>query len=282
MEKTDLSKRMKDYEMRNRYYLQKKTPVIIRVDMRAAKTFTKGFTKPFDEVFIDSMNETAKYMCSKIQNVKFAYIQSDEISLVLCDYDKINTDAWFDYRVDKVCSISASLATLAFNNAFREQVCYEQSKQEKEEYPNLVIWQNHCNAIDRREAIFDARVFNLPKEEIVNYIYWRQSDYIRNSINMVGRANFSHRQLQGKSCNEVKSMLLNELNIDWEALSSCYKYGRCCAKTKVLAPVMFYPSSMEEKHESILVQRWQIDKDIPVFKGEGREYIESNYLSQLV
>ena len=92
MDTSDLAKRMKDYEMRDRYFLQKRIPVAIRVDMRAGHTFTKGFERPFDKIFIKSMQETAKYMCENIGNAKFAYVQSDEITIILVDYDTLKTD----------------------------------------------------------------------------------------------------------------------------------------------------------------------------------------------
>ena len=119
MNKKDiLSDRMKTYENVNRTYLTRRTPVIIRLDMRAGHTFTKGFQKPFDEIFMKSMRETMKYLCENIQGCKLGYTQSDEISLLLVDYDDINTAAWFDYNILKIVSVSASMATLAFNKAF--------------------------------------------------------------------------------------------------------------------------------------------------------------------
>ena len=118
MDTSDLANRMKEYEKRNQYYLQKRTPVAIRVDGRSFHTFTKGFQKPFDEVLIKSMQETAKYMCENIQGAKIEYIQSDEITIILVDYDTLETDCWFNYRTDKLCSIAASMATMAFNKSF--------------------------------------------------------------------------------------------------------------------------------------------------------------------
>ena len=50
--KDSLGDRMKEYERRNQYWLQKRTPVCIRVDMRAGHSFTKGFSHPFDEIFV--------------------------------------------------------------------------------------------------------------------------------------------------------------------------------------------------------------------------------------
>ena len=122
MATSDLNKRMKDYEKRNRYYLQRRMPVIVRLDMKAGHTFLKNFERPFDEFFIKSMQETAKYLCENIPNCKLSYQQSDEISLLLVDYEKLDTSSFFDYRIDKLCSITASMATSAFNRKLGKNV----------------------------------------------------------------------------------------------------------------------------------------------------------------
>lgn len=100
----------------------RRTPVIIRLDGKAFHTFTKGFVKPFDECMSKAMQETMKYLCENIQGCVLGYTQSDEITLVLIDYQKLTTDAWFDYNVQKICSVAASMATLIFNRRFQEQI----------------------------------------------------------------------------------------------------------------------------------------------------------------
>lgn len=208
MVRDDLGNRMKEYESRNRYYLQRRTPVICRLDMRAGHSFTKGFKRPFDEVFIKSMQETAKYLCENVQGCKMSYQQSDEITLLLVDYDKLDTDCFFNYRVDKLCSILASMATMVFNKCF-EKKFYE------------TIWSNEDELNSRymdaiiKGAMFDCRCFNIPKEEVTNCFYWRQLDASRNSIQMVGQANFSHRELQEKSSNDIQDMLMLKKGINW-------------------------------------------------------------------
>ena len=268
----DLGCRMKDYESRNRYYLQKRMPVIIRLDMRAGHTFTKGFARPFDGVFMSAMMETAKYLCENVQNVKLAYTQSDEITLVLIDYEKINTEVFFDYRVDKLCSITASMATMAFNKFFKKFVDETLFIYKHALVPQSVEMQqaayNYHDALLKaveKGAMFDARVFNLPKEEVTNCIYWRQLDATRNSIQMVGQANFSHKELQNKSCSNIQDMLIDQKGIDWNDYPTHQKRGSCCIKEEY------------EDHSTgapVTRTRWIIDKDIPIFKNEGREYID--------
>lgn len=282
MDTSDLAKRMKGYEERNRYYLQRRMPVILRLDMRAGHSFTKGFERPFDEVFIKSMQETAKYLCENIQNCKLSYQQSDEITLLLVDYDKLNTDCFFDYRVDKLCSITASMATMAFNKAFKKNIdLYSKSKivtgysgQYYEDYENaneqLDIYRK---ALDKG-AMFDARCFNIPKEEVTNLVYWRQLDASRNSIQMIGQANFSHKELQYKSCNDIQDMLMTQKGINWNDLPTYQKRGSCCVRNKIVIESDGVMATAQLRDTSKSENEWIIDTDIPIFKGEGREYID--------
>lgn len=277
MDRSDLAERMKGYEKRNRYYLQRRMPVILRLDMRAGHSFTKGFKRPFDEVFIKSMQNTAKYLCENIQNCKLSYQQSDEITLLLVDYDKLNTDCFFDYRVDKLCSIVASMATMAFNKFFEKYVDeYRFSKWDGASKYEDGTWgyiQTLLNAVDK-SAMFDARCFNISKEEVTNLVYWRQLDASRNSIQMVGQANFSHKELQNKSCNDIQDMLMIQKGINWNDLPTYQKRGSCCVRNKI---VLFRDSIMETaqlRDTSKSENEWIIDTDIPIFKGEGREYID--------
>lgn len=284
MDRSDLAERMKGYEKRNRYYLQRRMPVILRLDMRAGHSFTKRFKRPFDEVFIKSMQETAKYLCENIQNCKISYQQSDEITLLLVDYDKLNTDCFFDYRVDKLCSITASMATMAFNNIFSKYVkefdlelAYNDNGIDTEE--NRKLWEIYKKAINKG-AMFDARCFNIPKKEVTNNFYWRQLDASRNSIQMVGQANFSHKELQNKSCNDIQDMLMTQKGINWNNLPTYQKRGSCCIKIEENITENNSVEKMEfgENRKKIVVNiehsHWIIDTDIPIFKGEGREYID--------
>lgn len=277
MDRSDLAERMKGYEKRNRYYLQRRMPVILRLDMRAGHSFTRGFKRPFDEVFIKSMQNTAKYLCENIQNCKLSYQQSDEITLLLVDYDKLNTDCFFDYRVDKLCSIAASMATMAFNKFFEKYVNeYRFSKWDgisKYEDGTWGYIQTLLNAVDKG-AMFDARCFNIPKEEVTNNFYWRQLDASRNSIQMVGQANFSHKELQNKSCNDIQDMLMTQKGINWNDLPTYQKRGSCCVRNKIVIETDGVMATAQLRDTSKSENEWIIDTDIPIFKGEGREYID--------
>ena len=275
----DLGVRMKTfYEQIPKTKLMRRCPVAIRIDGKAFHTFTRGFQKPFDEVLIKSMQETMKYLCENIQGCVLGYTQSDEITLILVDYKKLTSSAWFDYEVQKICSIAASMATMAFNKFFADNVEKEiLSNSDKEGNvvdDNLeIIHINHVHSM-RKGAMFDARCFNIPKEEVTNLVYWRQLDASRNSIQMVGQANFSHKELQNKSCNDIQDMLMTQKGINWNDLPTYQKRGSCCVRNKIVIESDGVMATAQLRDTSKSENEWIIDTDIPIFKGEGREYID--------
>ena len=265
--KDELGTRMKEfYESVPKTRLVRRMPVAIRLDGKAFHTFTRGFQKPFDEVLGRAMRETMKYLCENIQGCVLGYTQSDEITLILVDYQNLNSCAWFDYEVQKMCSIAASMATMAFNKFFTKNVNYFEMTHEHDDTIN-----EYCTTLvnaAEKGAMFDARCFNIPKEEVCNLIYWRQLDATRNSIQMVGQANFSHKELQNKSCNMIQEMLFAEKGINWNDYPTHLKRGSCCIKTTIQNP------NVDIKDGAYPKSIWMIDLDIPIFKGDGRQYID--------
>lgn len=276
MDTSALAKRMKKYEAVPKNTLMRRTPVIIRVDGRAFHTFTKGFQKPFDDVLMRVMQDTMKYLCENIQGCVFGYTQSDEITLILIDYKKLNSEAWFDYEVQKMCSIVASMATMTFNRLFMYEYeefnrwIYEGSPTDEDKRLNDVYYNAMCKG-----AMFDARAFNIPKEEVTNNIYWRQLDASRNSIQMVGQANFSHRELLNKTCDQIQDMLMTQRGINWNDMGTSYKRGSCCVRNRrFISTSVDGTETCEIRNPKEPETAWIIDNDIPIFKGEGRRYID--------
>lgn len=263
-------KRMKKYEFVSRHYLTTRTPVIIRIDGKAFHTFTRGFQRPFDDVLSKTMQETMKYLCENIQGCVLGYTQSDEITLVLVDYKNIDTSAWFDYNIQKCASVAASMATLAFNKFFDNNI-NEYGREHIEDWDeggtsrtlspdervSLKIAETYYKAY-QKGAMFDARAFNVPKEEVCNNLLWRQNDATRNSIQMVGRAYFSHKQLNKKSTSNIQDMLMLEKGVNWNDYPTKYKRGSCCIR---------------KTDETTGRSKWIIDNEIPIFKGDGRKYV---------
>lgn len=233
--------RMKRYEHVTRTHLTRRTPVIIRVDGQAFHTFCKLLPKNPDTPYNDQMNEamtfTAYSLVRSIQGCVLAYKQSDEISLLIRDWDTIETQAWFDYNIQKMVSISASIASNAFNAKIREQ------------------------GVDTRGkyACFDARVFNIPKEEVANYFIWRQQDASRNSIQAYGHHFFSQKQMHGKNNSQVQDMLMLEKGVNWNDMPTWTKRGVCVTHNNQ-SPFSSAP------HQDV-------DMEIPVFT-QDRQYIE--------
>ena len=250
----ELGRRMKEnYEEVTQYKLTRRMPVAIRLDGKAFHTFTKGFSKPFDQSLKNAMERTALYLCKNIQGCKLAYTQSDEITLILTDYDTLTTDAWFGYKLQKMCSIAASAATLYFNKFFAEEA--EEYHYQVEDWKEIfldskkaeAIDQAHCRALERG-AMFDARCFNVPKEEVANLIVWRWMDAKRNSIQMVGQANFSHKELQGKTCADIIEMLntREDAMAPWDYYSDSYRFGSLLVKFGGVWNCFAAPDNYEE------------------------------------
>lgn len=276
----DLGTRMKTfYENIPKTRLMRRVPVAIRLDGKAFHTFTRGFQKPFDFVLMDTMQQTMKYLCENIQGCVFGYTQSDEITLILVDYQKFTSDAWFDYEVQKLTSVSASMATMAFNKYFSENVVEYNLTHDPLVKRREGLLDNYISAVEKG-ALFDARCFNIPKEEVTNLIYWRQLDATRNSIQMVGQAHFSHDELQDKTCNMIQDMLMTKYGINWNDFTVPCKQGTACIKvaTKVTENIKREPQPFGEDRvtTTIIEERpiWTIDKNMPILKGEDRKYVD--------
>ena len=256
----ELGTRMKTYyEQVPKTRLVRRMPVAIRIDGKAFHTFTRGFQKPFDEVLGNAMIRTMNYLCKNIQGCVFGYTQSDEITLLLIDYQKLDTSAWFDYEVQKMCSIAASMATMEFNRAFADEVEHwwdtvnnlMDRPLTEGEYAAFEKYLKAYTKAMNSGAMFDARVFNIPKEEACNLVYWRQLDAARNSVQMVGQANFSHSELQGCSCNKIQDMLMVNKGINWNNFKTRWKRGTAWTRAT------------------------GVDYEMPILKGEGRAYVDN-------
>lgn len=240
-----ISTRMKEnYEFPYKIKMTRRTPVIIRLDGKAFHSFTKGFVRPFDHVLMKAMQNTMLDLCRNIQGCVFGYTQSDEISLLLIDYMNHESCAWFDNEIQKICSVSASMCTVYFNKYFSEEVANT-----ADEIPE------HKARFKAAEkgGMFDSRCFNVPRDEVTNYFLGRQNDASRNSIQMVGQCYFKHKELHGKSGNDIQDMILTQYDINWNNFSVPEKRGTACYKTE---------------------DGWLLDYNMPILKESGRDYVE--------
>jgi tRNA(His) 5'-end guanylyltransferase len=253
--KDALGDRMKaNYESRTRQFLMRRNYTVIRIDGKAFHTYTKHLQSPFDDNLMHDMDSTAAILCKEIGGAKFAFVQSDEISLLITDFDDLQTQAWFDYNVQKMVSVSASVATAAFN----------QFRQRRETND---VW-------GMKLAHFDSRVFQLPnKSEVENYFIWRQQDTTRNSILSVAQSLYSHKQLEGKNTSELQEMIFQK-GINWNDYKPYYKRGRMIMKEEYeIEPNPSIPEAIIQLAPPTLRTRW-VMKEVPIFTQE-REFISN-------
>ena len=253
-----LDTRMKTfYEETSKTKLVRRMPVAIRIDGRAFSTFTRRMNKPFDEILTTAMQKTTEYLCKNIQGCVFGYTQSDEITLILVDYENLNSSAWFDYEVQKLCSISASMATFMFNKVFFELACKYTDLNNYDSDGHWLGSDDYWKTLQKNihnGAMFDARCFNIPKEEVTNLVYWRQKDARRNAVSMIGRTIYTPKELHGVTTEELIEMLGKRgINVETD-YKHCNLYGTACIKN-------------EEG-------KWTLDYNMPMLLGEDRNYLD--------
>lgn len=264
--KNQIGFRMKSYyEDRQRDYLLRRIPVIMRLDGKAFHTYTKGLNRQ-SESFSDVMNLTAIKLCEEIQGAKIAYVQSDEITILITDYEQLETEAWFDYDKSKMESVSASIAGVTFSlESYRIwKEANNKDDDDKNDIQKIIeqvsVFQNKAEF--QRPAYFDSRARNFPKEEVCNNFIWRQQDAVRNSIQSLAQTHFSHKELHGKNCSQLQDMCFKEKGINWNNLPTHVRRGRCIIKVEYLVPGTLTPRN-----------KWVVDNNIPIFT-QDRNYIE--------
>lgn len=240
----NLADRMKKYEEAARTTFPRRMPLIVRVDGKAFSKLTSSLPdKPFNRDFISVMESVAMTLCMEVQGAELAYAQSDEVSVLVHNYKTFDSEPWFDNQVQKIVSVAAAVASAAFTaKSYR-------------------LWQKSPEDIecfDIRPAYFDARAFVLPEAEVINYFVWRQQDATRNSVQMLARSIFSHKECHGKSTLEMMGMC-EKAGQPWEKLTPTIRKGRCILKN-------YCPHSGAR-------QGWKVDADIPMF-GQDRDYVE--------
>lgn len=228
--KDSLGDRMKTfYEDRLRVKLQRRTYTILRIDGKAFHTYTRGLKRPFDQGLMDDMDATAAYLCKNIQGAKLAYVQSDEISIVITDFDELTTDMWFDGNLQKMVSVAASLAAAKFNQLRMVRSCKENGIDGYAvAYEGTMMTDREIESF--KLATFDARALQVSSlTEVENYLIWRQQDATRNSIASVAQSMYSDKELHGKNCDAMQELIFQR-GTNWNDYTFREKRGGIVTK----------------------------------------------------
>jgi len=263
--KDALGERMKEqYEHRTRYLLPRRTYTVIRLDGKAFHTFTRNFNKPFDKHLMEIMQQTTISLCQEIQGTVLGYTQSDEISLLLTDFASPQTNAWYDGNVQKIVSISASIATLSFNNEVRKLTFKGDTGGELRKF--------FTKEYQHKTAFFDSRVFTIPDPtEIENYFIWRQQDCVRNSVQMAAQALYSQKELHGKNGSQLQEMMFQK-GVNWNDYSASEKRGTAVIKEEYT--VFNTNKTLVEQGPQAIRHRWVTCAETPSFTA-NREFLRS-------
>jgi tRNA(His) 5'-end guanylyltransferase len=258
MNNNSLESRMKSYENIFRNYLSPRQYFIVRCDLRAGGQYTKDLDKPFDDGFIEDMQGAALVLCEEIQGAQLAFVQSDEISVVFTDLIGENSDIWFGGNIQKIISLSAAVVTGEFQKLRIARInkwISENCRRWNDEELHYNIKQGF------KVPQFDSRVFSISQRvEVMNYFYYRQKDCSRNSIQMLARHNFSHKECQGKNCSQLQDMLIGECNINWNLLDTHKKRGTVIYKGS--------NSQTTNPDDDLYESDWVIDKNPPILSQD--------------
>ena len=254
--KITLKEEMLSYEAATKTRLTEKIPVLVRIDGRSFKTFTRDFRKPFDPIITKTMQMTLKKLCEDAHGCIFGYTTSDEMIIILTDYHKWNSSPWLNYEVQKICSLAASMATEAFNRFFKENK--EEFYQTYDSPDKEKLYEAYCKASEKG-TMFNATCFNVPEDRVCEMIYWRQLETRRNSIQALGRQYFTRNELIGKCNDEILDMLKEYKHVDWYNMPVEYRIGSSCTKG-------VNPFSQKKK--------WCIDRHMPMLCAEDRIYLQ--------
>lgn len=264
MDNTSLGDRMKSYENVERRYLPSRAPTLIRIDGRAFHSYTKGFERPFYRPFREAMERTMLDLANEIMGCKLGYTQSDEITLLLTDDDTLETQSWFGKNLQKIVSLSAAMTTYFFNKNVLSVIADYIIEAENKEI-KIETLAPLAKAHEEKMAVFDARAWCVPREEVLNVYEWRQQDCMRNAVESAGQAYFSHNQIFGKSCNEIQEMLFQEKSINFNDYPTWFKRGVIAVKKPVKITT---PDGKEVERNKFV-----LDMEIPIFHKDP-EYIE--------
>jgi len=246
-----LGDRMKGYENAFRPFFPSRLPVIVRVDGKAFHTYTAKCVKPFDNKLIDVMDQTALMLCKTVSGAKMAYIQSDEISILVHGYEGLETQPWFGGNINKIISVTAAVASATFTSLspgiFEDGII--------------------------KPAIFDSRAFILPEADVCNYFLWRQQDATRNSIQSLARSMYSHKECNHKNTSQLQELTFQK-GVNWNDIETRYKRGRCVVKKDVT-----HEEQREGSPFAIVRSKWVVDNEIPVF-SQDRNYVNQYFVNQ--
>lgn len=243
--------------------------IIMMLDGRAfSKLIKNKFEKPFDERFMNMMDETAKHLCKNISGVEFAYVQSDEISLYIKDEPMCGS--FFGLRQSKLLSVPASMAAGEFNRqALKEEVRSRLYDNVKYDGDGVVYSASDVYDIiaEHKPAEFDCKVWNVPEwNDVIAWFLYRQLDCIRNSKQQTAQTWLPHKMLCGKDSDAQIGLLITEKGIDWNDFDHKKKYGRLIRKVERM--VQIPQEHVRDGVDKAIRTFWEVF-DMPILSEEG-------------
>jgi len=245
-----LKDRISSYEDAYNYSIIQKLPIVVKLNGRSFSKLTSLLNKPFDIQFLNVMQDVCIKVAMDAEGCVFAYSFNDEIILILKNDQSIRTMPWYDNNIQKIASVTSSLASIQFFSSAQKY--------------NLNIL---------GAPVFTSQVFAVPNiTEAVNVLIAKQQQSIQSCISFAcfyetikeyDDISLARSTLTQKTIDE-KIELLQDLNVDYNSLNPEFKKGFACYKV----PKVF---------DNEIKKKWIINNDIPTFSN-NHEFI-TNILS---
>lgn len=247
-------------------FLKRNLPAVILISGEEYQKFTEKFQKPYDSIFLSSMQNTLVYMCSQIPGCIMGYTKEFDMTIIFNSPSNIETPSWYNFDINKITTLTASMATLKFNKTFEKSAkTYVMSGNNFDETRKFTAMQGYVSAIEEG-ALFTSKTFNIQPDQIADYLFLQQKQTIDNAVHEMGLEYFKEAELADKSSSDIQFMVFDKSGINFDSYPSEFKRGTACVKNTIKDGELISP--LKE------AGAWVIDKHMPLLKPGSRSYIE--------
>lgn len=236
-----LKDRIEEYIQRCDHKLLSRVPIVIVINGRNFAKVTQLLDKPYCPKFAECMLSTTLRLCSDIEGALFAYQHNDEIVVVTRNDQSNETNPWYDNRAQKICSVTAAIATLHFNK--------------------------HASSLQlnaQGEPVFTAQVFEVGTvAEAINTLIYKQQQNFHTSIQSACLYNLLNKHdknaikdmLTGLSIDEKVDLLAQECQVHFNDYPTSFRRGAAVYKVPKII-------------NGVMKDKWYLNPDLPIFTKE--------------
>lgn len=254
------------YENISYNFLKRNETAAIIINGENYKEYSEKFQKPYDNIFISSMNKALIHMCSQIPTCLFGYTSCFDMAIFFSSPETFEQTSWFNYDTNRIATYASSVVTFEYNKVFEKTAkSYVMSGKNFDETRKFTAMQGYVSAIDAG-AFFTAKCFNIKKDQIIDYIYLLQKQTIQDAVHEMGRIYFNDNELAGKTSSEIQLMVFDKAGLNFDSYPDPFKHGSFCVRNFEHNGELIVPEAEEGE--------FVIDESSPLLKPDSKTYIE--------